>query len=363
MESLSNMKKITQFVGVDIFAGAGGMSLGAAMAGINVELAVEKDKYAAATYAFNHKFTRLIADDIANVKYIGVPAPNRATILFGGPPCQGFSASNRRTRNSENPANWLFSEFFRVAKLWNPDWIVLENVKGIIETEGGLFRDMIKRELLDLGYSASSGVLCAADFGVPQTRSRLFIIGSKKGIEIEMPKPTKHKPVTVRDAISDLPGLPNGCRKDLLPYKCKPSGDYAKRLRNNREKCNNHMVTRNASCIIERYKHVPQGGNWQDIPANLMTSHKNREGCHSCVYRRLEEDEPSVVIGNYRKNMIIHPWENRGLSVREAARLQSFPDWYEFKGPIGFQQQQVGNAVPPLLAKAVFEAIRKANQD
>ena len=109
--------------------------------------------------------------------------------------------------------------------------------------------------------------------------------------------------------------------------------------------------------ILERYKYIPQGGNWENIPNRLMKNYADKSRCHTGIYRRLKEDEPSVVIGNYRKNMLIHPTEDRGLSVREAARLQSFPDWFKFKGTIGSQQQQVGNAVPPLLAKAVFTSL------
>lgn len=121
----------------------------------------------------------------------------------------------------------------------------------------------------------------------------------------------------------------------------------------------NNLVTKSSPEIIKRYRYVPQGGNWQNIPENLMNNYKDTTRCHTGIYHRLKEDEPSVVLGNFRKNMLIHPQQDRGLSVREAARLQSFPDWYEFVGSIGFQQQQVGNAVPPLLAKAVFTAIKE----
>jgi DNA (cytosine-5)-methyltransferase 1 len=121
--------------------------------------------------------------------------------------------------------------------------------------------------------------------------------------------------------------------------------------------CSGHIVTQNKDYIIDRYKYIKQGENWKSIPDDLMDNYTNSSRCHSGIYHRLCDNEPSVVIGNYRKNMLIHPWENRGLSVREAARLQSFPDWYQFCGGIGYQQQQVGNAVPPLLAKEVFKSI------
>ena len=123
------------------------------------------------------------------------------------------------------------------------------------------------------------------------------------------------------------------------------------------ETCHNNLVTANAKHVVERYAHIPQGGNWEDIPKILMGNYTDTSRCHTNMYRRLDGSKPSVVIGNVRKNMLIHPWKNRGLSVREAARLQSFPDSFRFFGSIGFQQQQVGNAVPPLLAKAVFSQI------
>ena len=353
-------KREKPIVGVDLFAGAGGMSLGARMAGIDVQLAIEKDPHAAATYAHNHPETRIIVGDIAAIRDIEVTKRGKTSILFGGPPCQGFSTSNQRTRNLGNEGNWLFQEFIRIVNLWIPEWVVFENVRGIVETEGGVFRDKVLLELGNLGYTTTNGVLCAADFGVPQIRSRFFIIASRHGVSVNMPEPTTRQHVTVHHAIADLPELSNGTNTDFMPYPCKPRTKYARAMRNGQTACGNHLVTFNAQHIVKRYKHIPQGGNWEDIPKRLMKNYADRTRCHTGIYRRLCEDQSSVVIGNYRKNMLVHPTQDRGLSVREAARLQSFPDWYEFMGSIGFQQQQVGNAVPPLLAKEVFEAITKS---
>ena len=163
----------------------------------------------------------------------------------------------------------------------------------------------------------------------------------------------------MRDAIADLPELVNGASVSWMPYKDSGGSEYSRFLRRRLKLSSNHLVSNNSDTILRRYKYVPQGGNWQDIPNRLMRNYSDRSRCHTGIYRRLYYDLPSVVIGNYRKNMLIHPEQDRGLSVREAARIQSFPDWYEFQGSIGFQQQQVGNAVPPLLAKAVFQAILK----
>ena len=238
-----------------------------------------------------------------------------------------------------------------------PDWIVFENVKGLIETESGFFLEAVLDGFKKLGYTTSHFVLNSADFGVPQKRNRLFIVGSLHGIEIDKPKPTTIEHITVREAISDLPELDNGDATDIKAYPKAAQTAYAKSMRGTLQQCSNNVVTNNAPHIIERYAHIPQGGNWVDIPKRLMQNYTDVTRCHTGIYRRLKEDEPSVVIGNFRKNMLVHPWKNRGLSVREAARLQSIPDEFRFTGSIGFQQQQVGNLVPPLLAKAIFAQI------
>jgi len=351
-----------KLVGVDLFAGAGGMSLGAKMAGIDVLLAVENDKHAAATYACNHPGTQLFIDDIRNFQQIDLQCGGREKVLFGGPPCQGFSTSNQRTRSKENQENWLFKEFVRIVALWEPDWVVFENVRGIIETNQGLFRDSIIGDIDGLGYTCSTAVLCASDFNVPQVRYRFFLIGSRNGISVDIQKPAINNKVSVHQAIGDLPILLNGANQDYLEYPSSAHSDYAMEMRNGLAGCSGHIVTKNTPKVIDRYKYIPQGGNWQNIPEELMENYADRTRCHTGIYKRIRSDSPSVVLGNYRKNMLIHPWEDRGLSVREAARLQSFPDWYNFMGSIGFQQQQVGNAVPPLLAKSIFTALMNSDK-
>ena len=344
-------------VGIDLFSGAGGMALGAAQAGIKVMHAIEADPYAAATYKHNHPKSNVIVADIRNIKNIKLTQKGNRRILFGGPPCQGFSTSNQRTRTVNNPNNWLFMESLRIVRELQPEWVVFENVKGIAETEKAAFLEMMISGLKSCGYTVTWWVMNAADYGVPQIRYRLFVIGSLQGIKPIKPQPITKKHITVEQAISDLPALSNGASEQTMPYSTKPKSDYATMLRGNLKKSSNHIVTKNASYVIDRYNHVPPGGNWESIPAKLMNNYRDRTRCHTGIYYRLKNDEPSIVIGNYRKNMLIHPSQNRGLSVREAARLQSFPDWYEFKGSIGFQQQQVANAVPPQLAKHVFATI------
>jgi DNA (cytosine-5)-methyltransferase 1 len=344
-------------IGIDLFSGAGGMSLGAQWAGVRLHLAIESDPFAAKTFQVNHLDVEILCKPIETIERISIPQNLRPVVVFGGPPCQGFSTSNQRTRSAQNPKNWLFREYMRIVRMVKPEWVVFENVTGITTTESGTFLKAILAEFADAGYSASHFILNAADFGVPQRRSRLFVVASLDGQKIVAPKGSMTR-VSVRDAIGDLPVLRNGASADEVSYRTDPSSSYARLLRKDLSKCKNHIVSSNAPQILERFKHVPQGGNWEDIPARLMKNYQDRTRCHTGIYHRLVYDEPSVVIGNYRKNMLIHPTQTRGLSVREAARLQSFPDDFVFTGSIGFQQQQVGNAVPPLLAKVVFDAIQ-----
>jgi DNA (cytosine-5)-methyltransferase 1 len=345
-------------IGVEIFAGAGGMATGAVMAGIDVRLAIESDTYAAQTYMANHKKTTVVIDKIQNIKEFNFERNNETVVLFGGPPCQGYSYSNRKTRSQENPKNWLFKEFTRSVKLVNPDWIVIENVPGLKKMDNGFFLKAICHDLRDLKYTPNVKILNAADFGVPQKRERIFIVASKHGIAFDFPVGEYvDNPITVVDALFDLPELQNGSMESNLRYRTKPISEYAKKVRGNKKIVTQNYVSKNSETIVERYKYINQGSNWRDIPSELMSNYKDHTRCHSSIYRRLAENEPAVIIANYRKSMIIHPTEHRGLSVREAARLQSFPDHYEFSGSLDQKQQQVGNAVPPLLAEKIFKKI------
>ncbi len=288
---------------------------------------------------------------------VGLPRSDRPVVLFGGPPCQGFSTSNQRTRGEANEKNWLYKSFVGLVGAVMPNWVVFENVRGILETEGGRFAALVEEDLRRLGYSVASGLLNAADFGVPQLRSRFFILARLHGAVPTLPSTGGHPSVTVGEALGDLPLLPMGADRCELPYASPVRSAYACALRGLATTVTGNLVTGNAPHIVERYRHVRPGGNWEDIPEHLMRNYADRSRCHTGIYRRLRSDAPSVVIGNFRKNMLIHPHADRGLSVREAARIQSFPDWFRFSGSIGIQQQQVGNAVPPLLAKAVFDHV------
>ena len=346
-------------IGIDIFSGAGGLSLGAEMAGFEIRYAVEKDKSAAATYRHNHPNTLVLENDIHNINPQDYLLPNEhVSIVFVGPPCQGFSLSNTMSRNMDNPNNSLFEEFLRFVSVIHPDWFLFENVEGFAHFEKGKIQHLVEQRFWDMGYEVFPKVLWASDYGVPQHRNRFFMVGNRHGIKFEYPEPLGTK-ITVDNAIGELPELMNGQQEDTLSYKlpAKKASEYARMMRKGSKRSRQNYVSLNADYVIERYHYIKQGQNWKAIPDELMQNYANKQNCHSGIYRRLRADEPSVVISNYRKNMLIHPYQDRGLSVREAARLQSFPDKFIFEGSLMHVQQQIGNAVPPLLAKAVFEKI------
>lgn len=352
---------------LELFSGAGGMSQGFAQAGFNIVQAVEKDQRASETFRANHRRTHLTVGDVADfdpLKLVEQSSIRRGdlTVIFGGPPCQGFSESNRRTRTLENPRNHLYQQFFRYVEALEPQWFALENVAGLKTLADGAVLDAITERAHELGYRSEWRELNAVDFGVPQTRRRIFVVGNRLGMPIPFPKPThgvRVRPfVSVKDAISDLPHLKAGANEGCLSYRdSTPATDYQISMRNGKDCVEGNLVTGNSKLIIERYKYIRQGQNWEAIPPELMGNYIDASRCHTGIYYRLKWSEPSKVIGNFRKNMLIHPSQNRGLSVREAARLQSFPDNYQFVGSIGFQQQQVADAVPPLLAEAVASSI------
>ncbi len=354
------IKKIP-LIGIDLFSGAGGMSLGAEKAGIQIKAAVENDPYSAITFKANHKYATVITKDIE------ILDPNdvfnkKLFVMFGGPPCQGFSVSNTKTRNLENPKNRLFKEFIRFIKKLKPVWIIFENVEGFKYFNNGSFVNELKSEFYDLGYNnIFSDILNASDFGVPQNRKRFFMVGNNQGIKFALPK-TENSKITVDEAIHDLPSLKNGSIIEELPYKTKPLSKYAEQMRNGSKMASQNFVSRNKDYVIKRYQYIKYGENWKAIPEELMQNYKNLEKCHSGIYKRLDPNEIAVVIANFRKNMLIHPYEDRGLSIREAARLQSFPDNFIFKGSLNSMQQQIGNAVPPLLAETIFRKIVEYHQ-
>lgn len=344
-----------EYSAVDLFSGAGGMSLGAEWAGVKTKIAVENDRSAFSTFKRNFPEATVISKDIKEV-VISKEINYKPFIIYGGPPCRGFSSSNSKTRNRSNPLNSLFYEFIRFVNELSPEWVVFENVEGFKSFAKGEIVNILCEELKSMGYTSNFEVITASDYGVPQNRRRFILVANKSGIKFEFPLPLKTK-VTVKEALCDLPSLRNGDFIDKVPYKKVKINKYVKFLRKGSRLSKQNYVSKNEDYVIERYKHIKPGENWKAIPASLMKNYKDRFQCHSGIYKRLNPNEPSVVISNYRKNMLIHPTENRGLSVREASRLQSFPDNFIFEGSLMHIQQQIGNAVPPLLAYQIFKKI------
>ena len=265
-------------IGIDIFSGAGGLSLGAEMAGFQVKFAVEKDNSAAATYRHNHPNTLVLKDDIHNINPHDYLLPNEhISIVFGGPPCQGFSFSNTMSRNMDNPNNSLFEEFVRFVHEIQPDWFLFENVEGFARFEKGRIQHLVEQCFRDMGYEVFPKVLWASDYGVPQHRNRFFMVGNHLGIKFEYPEPFGTK-ITVNDAIEDLPDLTNGQQMETMSYKMPASkaSKYARMMRKGSKRCRQNYVSRNADYVIERYTHIKQGENWESIPDELMQNYANK---------------------------------------------------------------------------------------
>lgn len=352
---------------IDLCCGAGGLAYAFELAGFDVALGVDIDKQALLTHKRNRPQTTLVEIDIQGLDketIKGFLPKNKRNIegLLASPPCKGFSQSNRRSRTLENPLNLLYLQIMRIIKELQPKWFLIENVWGLQQVADGYVKDHIIGLGNSLGYQVVAEVLNAADFGVPQSRRRIFFVGTKHNGHFVFPMPNTFPYLSVKEAISDLPLLKNGENRCVLPYRLWGNclTKYQTRMRGTNRKAfvSGNLVTRNNDLVLKRYKHIPPGGNWKNIPPHLMRNYRDRTNCHTGIYRRLRWDTPSVVISNFRKNMLIHPEQDRGLSLREAARLQSFPDSFIFEGCIGSQQQQVADAVPPLLAYELAKAIK-----
>jgi DNA (cytosine-5)-methyltransferase 1 len=355
---------------IDLCCGAGGLSYGFEQAGFDVSLGLDIDEEALSTYKKNRPGINVAAADIRRIgmkEILGhLPAEKREVDgVLAAPPCRGFSQSNRRSRNLDNPLNLLYLDVLRIIGDLKPSWFLIENVWGLQQVANGQVEAHIIQLGNLIGYSVAAKVLNAADYGIPQTRRRIFFVGLLGRDRFTYPKPNGELRITVREAIGDLPSLVTGDMRDILPYRLwgDQISEYQLSLRGSKGQglVNGNLVTHNNETVLQRYTHIPPGGNWKNIPPMLMTNYSNPKQCHTGIYRRLEWHAPSVVISNFRKNMLIHPEENRGLSIREAARLQSFPDSFVFQGSLGSQQQQVADAVPPLLAFTLAEAIRRSS--
>lgn len=342
---------------LDLFCGAGGLSLGFKLAGYKIIGGVDFQPDAIATHEANFKGSKSICGDISKItdEQVLDMFGGKANVIIGGPPCQGFSAGNRHQKLEDDPRNKLFFEFIRFVKLLKPKAIVIENVRQILTKNNGFAKNKILEILDEQGYNVDVRVLDSSEYGVPQCRNRAVFIGIKKELgNVNYDKIKKvEKKVNVEEAIGELYELENNNDGFL---KNKPVSKFQKYVRGKDNYVPNHDIKYPNDEVQERIKYVPQGGNWKDVPEHLWKV--KRENRHSSAYKRLDSQKPSITIDTGHMNYF-HPIYNRVPTVRESARLQSFPDYFEFKGTTTSQLRQVGNAVPPLMAKAIANLIKE----
>lgn len=377
---------------IDLFAGAGGLSAGLSEAGFNPLYANELQAVYAQTYGRNHSDVWVENSDIRKVnaeavrKKLGL-AKGELSLIAGGPPCQGFSI-NAPKRSTEDQRNHLFKEYLKFVSEFEPKVALIENVPGLVSFESGNTLSAILEAFDELDYSADVRILYAPHYGVPQTRWRTIILAVPKGGSDPLewfPEPIRTAPMrvnftskyrgrdivslpgpvelprytSVEEAIGDLPPLENGeAGEPLKEYYAGPKNAYQKALRADSAGVTNHEASRLSTKNLERFEHIPPGGNWTNIPHDLLPKgmQRARRSDHTKRYGRVMPDGLASTIltkcdphwGAY-----IHYSQDRAFTVREAARIQSFPDTFVFTGSRVEQFEQVGNAVPPLLAAAV----------
>ena len=388
----------------EFFVGAGGLGLGFMLAQhprfrFNPVFSIDNDTRALATYQANLKWLNeqhsgllpvlpeIIDADVSRISSLGLLRNNHIRVgeldlLLGGPPCQGFSSSNRSaSKRAKSEQNRLATVYLEHVRTMRPKMFLLENVQGVrwtntwstVSVGSNTRRTLrpVETHLVDLasniGYSVWSDVLDAVDFGVPQHRLRFVMFGVRKDLlDGEQIGPTFSKcidmrkstdPVSVWEAIRDLPRIGNGQHWEGTYRQCALSR-YAKEMRslNGRGAVHDHFATNHAEYVIDRFRQIRPGQNWEAVRGS-MQNYRAVDNTHSNIYRRLIGSRPAHTISHYRKSMTIHPRQSRGLSFREACRLQSFPDWFRFVGGVDEMQQHLANAVPPLMATAIARAI------
>jgi DNA (cytosine-5)-methyltransferase 1 len=313
----------------------------------------------------------VICDSIANIKFQELVGKKKVDIVVGGPPCQAYSTSGKRLM--EDPRAMLYQQYYRALVETQPQMFIYENVRGLLSMANGKLFEEVQRLFASLGYFVEAKVLNAADYGVPQERERVIVVGVRDGIKFEYPQPTHgsiqktttdlfEKPltkhVTLAEAIGDLPFIAAG--ESGYEYAIPPQNSYQKMMRKNApKKLMNHSAASHGESLMRVIRHVPEGGIKKDIPEK----YRPKSGFPNS-YGRLWWDRPSMTItrnlGTPSSARCIHPKCDRALTTREGARLQSFPDSYIFYGSRSKMNLQIGNAVPPLLAKAIAVQVKKA---
>jgi len=341
---------------VDLFSGCGGLSKGFMDAGYDVLLGVDHDKDSLKTFKLNHENSEVLNLDLFDIssikkikKALGGIIPD---VIVGGPPCQGFSLTGKR--NFDDKRNQLYLSMIEAVKELKPKAFLIENVPGVARLYGGKVKDEIISRLTKLGYTVNMQILTAADYGVPQIRKRLVFVGLKNK-KFTFPEPI-HKPenyLTTSDAISDLPSREKDFGEEKDKYSKEAKTIYQKKMRGGSNILFNHVASNHTDLVKSIISQVPNGGNHKDLPEGVGGNRKFNE-----AWTRYHSNKPSRTIDTGHRNHFHYKY-NRVPTVRENARLQSFPDDFEFVGPRTSQNRQVGNAVPPLLGFAIAKQLLK----
>lgn len=335
---------------IDLFCGCGGLSLGFERAGFEPILAI--DMWIDAIKTYNHNREKKIAQciDIHQLSNEALKKMSSEVVgVIGGPPCQGYSTVG--TRDINDPRNHLYLEYCRVVEVVKPRFFVLENVKGLTTLCNGMFKNDIIKRFTELGYQVTYKIVNAAHYGIPQNRERVFFVGIKDK-KFEFPIGDSENFLTCSDAMSDLP-QPSDDSCEQLSYLCKPVNEYQKKMRKGSNRVNNHQMTLHSEQTVNVIRLIPDGGKIKDLPEEYWKIRK-----YNKAFERMSSRRPSNTVDTGHRNYF-HYKENRIPTVRENARLQSFPDIFEFLGSRTSQYRQVGNAVPPMLASVIANRIKE----
>jgi DNA (cytosine-5)-methyltransferase 1 len=336
---------------IDLFCGAGGLSYGFEQAGYDVLLGIDNDSMVLKTFELNHKNSKSICGDITQIGYEEIKkiiGNAKIDVIVGGPPCQGMSLSG--PRKFDDPRNGLYLSFIRLVKEIQPKAFVIENVPGLVGLFGGEIKNSIIKEFESMGYSIQYKVLLSADYGVPQSRRRVVFVGYKNGT-FEYPASDKNQ-VTCEDALSDLPPLTDTLGEEDASYQTEPKNDYQKLMRKNSQRVKNHIAARHSGHVQNTIALIPPGGNYKSLPKDFESTRK-----FNVAWTRFPDNKPAPTIDTGHRHHFHYKY-NRVPTVRECARIQSFPDDFIFLGNKTQQFRQVGNAVPPLMAKRIAEQVK-----
>lgn len=342
---------------IDLFCGAGGLSLGFQKAGFNVVLGIDNDAMALKTFEKNHNGAKSICGDISKITYSkdikDVIGNKKIDIIIGGPPCQGFSLSG--PRNFDDPRNKLYLSYIRLVSEIKPKMFVIENVPGLVSLFGGQVKDNIINRFTQMGYNVQYKKLCAADYGVPQYRNRVVFVGILKNLgSFTYPTPSSNQ-ISCEMALSDLPALDGEFLGDeIQDYISAPQNAYQELMRKGSIGVYNHIAAHHSERVKHIISFVPAGGNYKDLPAEF----RNTRNFH-VAWTRFPINKPAPTIDTGHRHHFHYKY-NRVPTVRECARLQSFPDDFIFLGNKTQQFRQVGNAVPPLMAYRIAKEVKKA---